>query len=321
MKWGFRAIFFLAFSFIFLPLSAATIQDIKIHANSEALEIIFKLDSRFSNKVIKQDLDGFSTIILKDTRYAKPKVAAKTRLVREIEIFEQNRDVYVILGAENFALNFTLSVLNNEDSLKILITPTKSLATQLLSSSLENKTAQNLAPNPTATAQNAANPANPASPQNAANLANPKAAARPAAANPNPAANPQSPQTPPTAQDYAPESWRYVAVVAILSALVAALFIAKRRILRIKSSSLPYKNHPRISKIINLDLKNRIVVLDLGEYSYVLFVGAHGSFIIDRMSRESEFMRLLEDAQRAKLAQDSAQNSRKKEIAYKRHDD
>lgn len=258
----------------FVTLNATSIQNIDIVANDELIEISFILDSKFESKVVKQDSDDFSTIILKDIDYDKNKISTKTKLIRQIEVFQQNKDVYVIFAVDNFNLDYSLEVMNSDNILKILIKPKSTITSSLLS-------------NPNNSLESAISAIK--NQTNSQNL---------------PSNNPSSPMK--------LDSWRYVAVISILIILLIALVVIKRK-MQTKSQNMefsyfkkpnpPTKNNTNISvsRVINLDLKNKIIVLDSGSFQYMLFIGQNNSFIIDRLenkkqndSDDDSFTKLLE---------------------------
>ncbi|RAX51791.1 hypothetical protein CCY99_08300 [Helicobacter sp. 16-1353] len=258
----------------FLTLNATTIQDINIISNDELIEISFILDRKFDSKVVKQDSTSFSTIILKDTNYNKNKILAQTKLIRQIEIFQQNNDVYVIFAVENFNLYFSFEVLSADNILKILITPKDTITSSLLS-------------NPSNSLESAISGIK----------------------------NQTSIQNLPSNNPSQLESWRYAAVISILVALLIALVIIKRKM---KSQNMEfsyfqkplskYKGNANISinRVVNIDLNNKIIVLDSGNFQYMLFIGQHNSFIIDRIEHKQNdvydsFTKLLEHKE-AKLS-------------------
>lgn len=232
-------------------LMATAVRDVKIASNDALVEITFELNSKFASKVFKQDFNGFSSIILKNTQYNKDKISATTKLIRQIEILGQNEDVYIIFAVDNFDLNYSLSVLNADNILKIQLQPKSSIASSLLSNSNSLESAIGAIKNQT---------------------------------------NPQN-------LSYTPaqlETWRYVAVIGILVALLVALVVVKRKMYAKNKEFSYFKNSPlkknstnvSIKHIINIDLKNKIIILDSKKCEYLLFIGEHNSFIVDRVKKD-----------------------------------
>lgn len=258
--------FLLCFLCFFVTIHAVSINDIEIISDNEKIEILFFLDSKFDTKVIKQNSNEFSTIILKNINYTKNKVVTKTKLINQIEIFQQNKDVYIIFAIKNFDINYSLEILNSNNILKILITPIVSITEGLLSKSNSLENSISFIKNQT----------------NIQNL---------------PTMNTSSVKL---------ESWRYGLVIFVLFSLLVALIIVKRR-MGLKNQGLPFsyfnKQKPKsdsgisISKVINLDMKNKIIVLNGNGLQYLLFVGQNNSFIIDRIENKGgndDLSKLLE---------------------------
>ncbi|MDE6886389.1 MAG: hypothetical protein K2P17_05080 [Helicobacteraceae bacterium] len=242
---------FLVFIAICLSLSyGVKLNDITITPNKESLEILLLLDSKFENKIIQQDNSSFSTIILKDLNYNKNKVSTHTELINDIEIFSQNNDVYIVLGEENFALKYTLEALNADNAIKLIIKPQISIVSSILSN---NESAKSLEEQISIIKNSSIN-------------------------------------TMPNDISSKVETWRYMLVVMILFGLIIALIIIKKRMFKRSGNiSFPYFREQKlmVSQTINLDMKNKIIILDSKDSSYILFVGQNGSFIIDKMPKFS----------------------------------
>lgn len=242
---------FLVFIAICLSLSyGVKLNDITITPNKESLEILLLLDSKFENKIIQQDNSSFSTIILKDLNYNKNKVSTHTELINDIEIFSRNNDVYIVLGEENFALKYTLKALNADNAIKLIIKPQTSIVSSILSN---NESAKSLEEQISIIKNSSIN-------------------------------------TMPNDVSSKVETWRYMLVVMILVGLIIALIIIKKRMFkRSGNTNFPYFREQKlmVSQTINLDMKNKIIILDSKDSSYILFVGQNGSFIIDKMPKFS----------------------------------
>lgn len=98
------------------------------------------------------------------------------------------------------------------------------------------------------------------------------------------------------------ESWRYIAVICILLALVILLFIIKKRTKREANPISLFRKSPiAVSQSINIDAKNKIIVLDSKEANYILFVGVNSAFIIDKIPKNSPTSQIIREHKIAHL--------------------
>ncbi|RDU64105.1 hypothetical protein [Helicobacter sp. MIT 14-3879] len=245
--------FIVCILFLLSSVFGVILKDVNIKSNQDNLEILLFLDSKFKDKVIRNDTSTFSSIVLKNLIYNKNRINSKTKFVKNIEIFGKGDDVYIVFDENNFNLEYDLEVLNSNDAIKILLKPKESILSSMLSTkpqSLEDAISSIKEQN---------------------NITAPKL-----------------------------ESWRYISVIIILIILIIALILVKRKTLRKNSNfEFSYFRKPSISvsQSINLDLKNKIIVIDSKDSSYILFVGQSGSFIIDKIERfkEQDLEKLLEN--------------------------
>lgn len=253
-----------------LPLG---IKDLHIASDSEKIEIIFLLDSTFNSSVSREDSDTLGVVVFKNISLNQKKIIEHTKLIKRIEIFQKDSDLYVVFAENDFGLKYSVEVLNSNRILKIIVTKNESISSSLMA----NTTAKDMS------LESAIDAIKNNSNENNNYIT--------------------------TKSPLELETWRYVAVIMVLSTLLIALIIIKRK-MRIKDNGKEFsyfKTHKSsekdnslvkvsnfdsggvgVSKIINIDLKNKIVVLDGKDYKYLLFVGEHNSFIIDRI-QSSEF--------------------------------
>ena len=263
-----RFFFALIFCALFVNLSAlsaadANLRDVHIKGNKEKLEILLLLDSAFENRVVKEDSRGFSTIIFKNLNYTKNKLSTKSQLVKNIEIFARGNDVYVVLGEEDLDLRFEVAVLNSANALKIVLKPKVTITQEMLIKEI---------PNDISAVSGANQSADLSANQSLEDSINALKAQ-------NELLTPSN----------AVESWRYALVVAILIALIIVLLIAKKRTQNENPKSLvSYFKKPQItlSQSINIDMKNKIIILDSAQNTYILFVGQHNAFVIDSIAKK-----------------------------------
>lgn len=269
-SYKFWRIFALLFAFI-ASVDSANLSDVNIKGDKNGLEILFLLDSAFEGRASKDAGRDFTTLTFSNLNFNKNKLQTKSALIKNIEIFKQNDAVVVVFGEANFDLNFDLSVQNSANAIKVQVTPKASIAGNILADSALNS--QNLAPQNLAQnlIQNQSSPANSLeqsiSAIKAQNNLLPKQSV---------------------------ERWRYIAVVAILLALVIALFIIKRRVKKAQDSaiSLFQKSTISVAQSIQIDAKNKILIIESQTASYILFVGVNSAFIIDKIPK-SEVANLI----------------------------
>lgn len=274
-SYKFWRIFALIFAFI-ASVDSASLSDVNIKGDKNGLEILFLLDSAFEGRVSKNAGRDFTTLTFNNLNFNKNKLQTKSALIKNIEIFKQNNGVVVVFGEANFDLNFDLSVQNSANAIKVQVTPKASIAGNILADSAlnsQNLAPQNLAQNLT---QNQSSPANSLEPNS---LEQSISAIK--------AQNNLLPQQ-------SVERWRYIAVVAILLALVIALFIIKRRVKKAQDGaiSLFQKSTISVAQSIQIDAKNKILIIESQTASYILFVGVNSAFIIDKIPK-SEVANLI----------------------------
>lgn len=250
-KRNYKLRFFLVFVAFMSALFAndAILRDVHIKGDKDFLEILLLLDSTFKNRVVKEDVNDFSALIFKNLNYTKNKLATKSQLIKNIEIFARDSDTLVVLGEKDLDLRFDMSVQNGTNAIKITLKPKSSVAKEMLeipneiiveNPSLEDSINAIKAQNQLLTSSN--------------NV----------------------------------ESWRYALVIAILLILLIALFVIKKRTQNNKNP-IAYFKKPQITitQSINIDLKNKIVVLHYKNVEYMLFVGQNGAFFIDKFESEN----------------------------------
>lgn len=274
-SYKFWRIFALLFAFI-ASVDSANLSDVNIKGDKNGLEILFLLDSAFEGRVSKNAGRDFTTLTFSNLNFNKNKLQTKSALIKNIEIFKQNDGVVVVFGEANFDLNFDLTVQNSANAIKVQVTPKASIAGNILADSAlnsQNLASQNLAQN---LPQNQSSPANSLEPNS---LEQSISAIK--------AQNNLLPQQ-------SVESWRYIAVVAILLALVIALFVIKRRVKKAQDSaiSLFQKSTISVAQSIQIDAKNKILIIESQTASYILFVGVNSAFIIDKIPK-SEVANLI----------------------------
>lgn len=264
-----------------LLLFALGVKDFTVASDDKKIEIIFLLDSTFNNSVSRKYSNTFGAIILENTIFNQKKVIERTKLIKRVEIFQKNNDLYIVFAENDFDLKYSIDVLSSNRILKIIVNQNESIASNLMA----NTTArQPSLENAISAIKNNSVPNNYITTKSPLEL----------------------------------ETWRYVAVILVLSTLLIVLIIVKKK-MQIKNNdskefsyfkktnksndtslvNISSNNGVGVSKIINIDLKNKIIVLDGKDYKYLLFIGEHNSFIIDRIQNDEfdediSFNKLLE---------------------------
>ncbi len=277
---------------IFSPLLlfALSIKDFHISSESNKIEIIFLLDSAFNSKVSREDTDTFGAVILKDVQFNHKKVMQNTNLIKQVEIFQKLDDLYIIFATNNFAMNYKVDVLNSNRILKIIVTKNTSISSSLITNA--TSTTSSLEGAISAIKSNTDKSNNYITPKSPLEL----------------------------------ETWRYVSVILVLSVLLIALIIIKRQI-KIKANYefSYFKNNNKVKQkytsnenlfnnmddysissidignVINIDQNNKIIIINSKDYKYLMFIGQHNSFLIDRISNDEfgdtndiDFKKILE---------------------------
>lgn len=238
-------------------INATNLKDVNIKSDENAIEVLLLLDSTFEGKVKRQDSSDFTSLTFQNLHFSKNKLATKSALIKNIEIFSQNSDVIVVFGVDDFDLKFDLIVQNNANAIKILASPKTSITQNLLTQTKTQSLEESI---------------NLIKSQN--NLFSPKKV----------------------------ESWRYITVIGILLVLIILLFIIKKQTKReINPISLFKKSPITVSQSINIDAKNKIIVLDSKEANYILFVGVSSAFIIDKIPKNTETSQIIREHKIAHL--------------------
>lgn len=252
----------LAFIFCALVFACgARLEDIKINSNSDFLEIIFLLDNFYEKHSVLRHEDDFSVLMLDGILFDE-KFSANADLIKNIEIFHQNGILFVVLPVRDFALKYELQSMRNKNILKFIIKKRNGIASNLAQNSRGNALDSKL------------------SLEDSINLIKAQNAI-------------------PT-EVFSIASWRYVLVVVILSLLILALFIIKKKLkspparfampqqASKKLDISPALPNISVTQTIDLDLYNKIFILDSPDFRYILFVGQGESYFIDKIPRKSK---------------------------------
>ncbi len=262
---------------LFFPLLlfALGVKDFHISSDSQKIEIIFLLDSTFKSRVSREYTDSFGAVILKGVHFNHKKVIDSTELIKQVEIFQKSDDLYIVFAQSDFGVKYSVNVLNSNRILKVIVTKNESISSDLISSATAT----------TSSLEGAISAIKSNSDKN------------------NSYITPKSPLE--------LETWRYVAVILVLSSLLVALIITKRKMqAKNDNKEFSYFNKQNktkengdnknlvdivdnvntssigVSKVINIDSNNKIIVINSRDYKYLMFIGEHSSFLIDRISND-----------------------------------
>lgn len=238
--------------YIFIICSyGTTIKDLEITQDSNRVDINFILDKSFNNSIIKKEGEGFSAIVIKDIDYSMDKISKKTNLIRNIEVFKRDLDVYVVLVGNNINLDYDINANSYNNFLKISITPKDNISNSLIeNSSLENA------------------------------INNIK----------NQELNNEDITSLVPSRPNGVDNWRYSLVIIILISLIILLVVVKRKVYR-RDKILPFSYFKKpslsVTQTIPVDTKSKIVIMESKDYKYILFVGEQNSFIIDKVDNKT----------------------------------
>ena len=241
-------------------LNAIEIKNYSINEIENEVEIILNLDSNFNGKIIKENNSDFSFLKLKNIAFDLPKITKQTSLIKQIEIFKKDADVYVTLIDKN-AKDFDVEAKSENKNLRIKINSSPSITSNLINKSNLNNNLED-------SIQNIKNEAL----INSVNIS----------------------------------PWRYGIVILILLLLLLTLFFIKKRI---KKGPLPFYIKPpslNITQTMQIDSKNKILILESQNTKYMLFVGENNSFIMDKIDNqkdiEAKITKMIENNQANKLS-------------------
>ncbi|MGX2982352.1 hypothetical protein [Helicobacter sp. 23-1045] len=289
-------------------LCASSLENVQIKSIKNGVEILFLVDSAFDGNITKTARQDFTALKFHNLAFNKNKLVSKSALIKNIEIFSQGGGVVLVFGVSDFELHFDLAVQKvqkKNGAIKIIATKKESIAGNILADSALN--APNSQNPQSLGLQNSSNLGSQNLAQNSQNFGSPNSSNL---GSQNLTANPQSLEDSISAikeqnnllSPKGVDLWRYFAVIAILCALIIALFIIKKRV---KSDTAPisiFRKSPiSVAQNIALDAKNKILILDSADANYILFVGATNAFIIDKIPKERDSAKLLREHKIAHL--------------------
>lgn len=246
------------FAFFLSLLNASTIKNYSINEKENEVEIILNLDSNFEEKIIKESNFDFSFLKLKNTAFELGKITKQTSLIKQIEIFKKDLDVYITLVDKKIK-NFNIQAKSEDKNLRIIISSPPSITSNLINNSNLEDSIQNIKNEALVDSKN----------QNIS-------------------------------------SWRYMMVIFILLLLIIALLFIKKRMK--KGGPFPYFKQPslNITQTMQIDSKNKILILESQNTKYMLFVGENNSFIMDKIPNqkdiEAKITKMIQSNQANKLS-------------------
>ncbi len=220
---------------------------------------MLSFDKPFDNEISRKSEDGYTAIILRGVGYLQNRsIDIEKSGVEKLRIFEQDGDTYIIFISKD-SLSVQASKSENGYGLRLRATQMQNSATQANKNTTQAKQGANSTPIPfqgqQGEQQNEPQPLSEV-------LANDEI-------------------------DYT----NYISVLGVLGALVVVLLIVKRRVVSSKSSSSWLFSKGSIEESIsiisqkNLDVKNRVVLLESYGVRYLVIIGQNGVIVLDKYSK------------------------------------
>lgn len=260
-----RLIILILLSYIVFA-NGSEVKDVNIDDREDILEIVFSLSGGFDGQLSRNDDDGFSTFVLKNTQYPISKIIKSTSLIHQVEVFKKNNDVYLLLIDDDIATRFKITASSTPNSLRVSVVPVRSITTKLIEdTSLESAigSIKNQAlSNPTLSPQN-------------------------------------------NGIEIWRYSLVVGILLVLLIALVIVkkkMYKSQNTNFPFPYFKKPSLN---ITQTIPIDSKNKILILESRDCKYMLFIGEKGSFIIDKVENnnfEKDIDKLIKSSPGNKLS-------------------
>lgn len=263
-----RAKLFIALLALFACSAFATqVKEIKIKRNADSIDVLLSISESYSQRPKLTQQDNYTGIILPKLHAPSHNQTFKNSFLNQVQIFNIQDNLY-ILGIGNPQIT-KASMSKSHNTLRVSFTKTTQ-NTQL--DELMNKSFNVNVPDLATSAQ-----------VNAVSQDS------------QPMQNPQNTQTNaqnlPFKNDLGIDTWRYVALIIIMLALIIGLFIIKRFMLKKKQfrqflgeEKTPSfdLNEVQIISQTNIDSKNRILTIESNGTRYLVLIGATGTTLLDR---------------------------------------
>lgn len=274
---------------------AIHVQEIKIEHKIDSVDVLLFISESYNQKPKLTQQDTYTGIILPKLQSTSHNQAFKNFFLSQVQIFNIEENLY-ILGIGNPQATKT-SVSKSHNVLRVTFAKTTQ-STQLdklmnksfninMPSLTTSQTAKSQYPTPTAQDfQKTQNPQNLHT-NNVQNIQ--------------------------FKNDLGVDTWRYVAVIIVMLALIIGLFIIKRFALKKKQfgqflddgkTFIFNSNKIEVISQINIDSKNRILTIESNGTRYLILIGATGTTLLDRYPTPqniSQSEHIMFDDQFAKL--------------------
>lgn len=294
-------LFVALFTLFACEVFATQVQEIKIERKTDSIDVFLFISGSYSQKPKLTQQDGYAGIILPKLQSTSHNQTFKNFFLNQVQIFNIEGNLY-ILGIGN-PQTTKISMGKSHNILRVSFTKTiqNTQLDELMSKSF-NVSVPSLAVNQTI------NPQHPMpitqDTQKTQNLQNSQ--------------NADNMQNIQFKNDLGIDTWRYVAVIIIMLALIIGLFIIKRFVLKKKQFRQFLDNEKTFifdpSKIevvsqTNIDSKNRILTIESNGTRYLILIGATGTTLLDRypipqnitqsehIMLDDQFAKLLEQKQ------------------------
>ncbi|WP_295737877.1 flagellar biosynthetic protein FliO [uncultured Helicobacter sp.] len=302
------------FAFVLLCFASlygadSNVAGIDFSQKQDSVEVLLYLESSYENSPRLTEQDGYKGVIFPNLQAKSKNQSLKNSFISEVQVFNIQNDLYVIGVGDVRVIGVNVSKSSN--AIKVVLNkievPKSELDTLLQTPqtihkipNLEIESSQNTQA-PTAQTQLSQNTSS-----QAADSQNPLA----------------------FKTDMGIDTWRYVAVLLVMAALVLALFYVKRYVVAKGGnkagakrsfggyfSSFAQKQEifdPTKIEVVsqkNLDSKHRILTIESNGYRYLILIGATSTTLIDRypipqsistaeqLHFDDQFAKLLEQKQ------------------------
>lgn len=297
------------FAFVLLCFASlygvdSNVAGIEFSQKQDSVEVLLYLETSYENSPRLTEQDGYKGVIFPNLQAKSKNQSLKNSFISEVQVFNIQNDLYVIGVGDVRVIGVNVSKSSN--AIKVVLNKievSKSELDTLL------QTPQTIHKIPSLEIESSQNTQTPLS-QSASSQA----------------ADSQNPLTFKT--DMGIDTWRYVAVLLVMAALVLVLFYVKRYVVAKGGnkagakrsfggyfSSFAQKQEvfdPTKIEVVsqkNLDSKHRILTIESNGYRYLILIGATSTTLIDRypipqsistaeqLHFDDQFAKLLEQKQ------------------------
>lgn len=258
-------LFIALFTLFACKMFATQVQEIKIERKADSVDVLLFISESYNQKPKLTQQDSYTGIILPKLQSTSHNQTFRNFFLNQVQIFNIEGNLY-ILGIGNPQTTKT-SMGKSHNILRVSFTKTTQ-NTQL--DELMNKSFNVNVPS-IATNQTTKSPYPTPMAQDSQKT--------------------QNSQNIPFKNDLGIDTWRYVAVIVIMLALIIGLFIIKRFVLKKKQfrqfldDEKTFIFDPSKIEVIsqtNIDSRNRILTIESNGTRYLILIGATGTTLLDR---------------------------------------